>query len=85
MTQVTRRAVWEYRIVRSETAEAFEAALNAAGAEGWDAVSGTYGPGESKRVALGHGMPLSTQVGASAWTALLKRTRDDAAPSAQAG
>ena len=68
-------ATWEYRIVRAETVDAFESALNAAGAEGWEAISGAYAVGESKKVALGHGMPLSTQVGASTWTALMKRAR----------
>ena len=66
---------WEYRVVRAETVEAFEAALNAAGAEGWEAVSGGYAVGESKRVALGHGMPVSTQIGAATWSALMKRPR----------
>jgi len=66
---------WEYRIVRAETAEAFESALNAAGAEGWEAISGAYAVGESKKVALGHGMPVSTQIGAATWTALMKRPR----------
>jgi hypothetical protein len=75
--QLARRimAVWEYRIVRAETAEAFEAALNAAGAEAWEAISGGYAIGESKKVALGHGMPVSTQAGAATWSALMKRPR----------
>lgn len=77
--------VWEYRIVRAETADSFEAALNAAGAEGWEAVSGGYGIGESKRVSLGQGMPMSTQVGTSAWTALMKRLRVAASLGVQAG
>jgi hypothetical protein len=77
--------VWEYRIVKADTADAFEAALNAAGAEGWEAISGSYGMGESKRVSLGHGMPVSTQAGASAWTALMKRARTGPASGAQAG
>ena len=66
---------WEYRIVRAETVEAFETALNAAGAEGWEAISGGYTIGETKKVALGHGMPVSTQLGASTWSALMKRPR----------
>ena len=65
--------LWQYRIVKADTAEAFEAALNAAGAEGWEAISGGYGAGESKKVSLGHGMPTTTQAGASAWTALMKK------------
>jgi hypothetical protein len=65
--------VWQYRIVKADTADVFETALNAAGAEGWDAISGGYGVGESKKVSLGHGMPLSTQAGTAVWTALMKR------------
>ena len=67
--------IWEYRIVRAETVDAFESALNSAGAEGWEAISGAYAIGESKKVALGHGMPVSTQAGAATWTALMKRPR----------
>jgi len=67
--------VWEYRIVRAEAVEAFEAALNAAGVEGWEAISGAYAVGESKKVSLGQGMPVSTQIGAATWTALMKRPR----------
>ena len=66
---------WEYRLVRAETAEAFEAALNAAGAEGWDAVSGGFSIGETKKVSLGQGMPVSAQAGAAIWSALMKRAR----------
>ena len=64
---------WEYRIVSAETAEAYERALNAAGAEGWEAVSSSYSAGETKKVSLGQGMPLSTAIGASQWSALMKR------------
>lgn len=66
---------WEYRLVRAETAEAFEAALNAAGAEGWEAVSGGFSIGETKKVSLGHGMPVSAQTGTAIWSALMKRAR----------
>lgn len=65
--------LWQYRIVKADTAEAFEAALNAAGAEGWEAISGGYGAGESKKVSLGQGMPTTTQAGAAVWTALMKK------------
>ena len=64
---------WEYRIIKAETEESYERALNAAGAEGWEAVSSGYSAGESKKVALGYGMPLSTAIGASQWSALMKR------------
>ena len=64
---------WEYRLIKAETDEIFERALNAAGAEGWEAVSSGYSIGESKKVSLGQGMPLSTAIGASQWSALMKR------------
>ncbi len=64
---------WEYRMISAETAELYVQALNATGAEGWEAVSSSYSAGESKRVSLGHGMPLSTAVGAAQWAALMKR------------
>jgi hypothetical protein len=64
---------WEYRIIKAETEESYERALNAAGAEGWEAVSSGYSAGESKKVSLGQGMPLSTAIGASQWSALMKR------------
>jgi hypothetical protein len=44
---------WEYQIVRADSAEAFLASLNVLGAEGWEAISGGYGAGESKKVSLG--------------------------------
>jgi hypothetical protein len=64
---------WEYRLIKAETDELYERALNAAGAEGWEAVSSGYSIGESKKVSLGQGMPLSTAIGASQWSALMKR------------
>ena len=64
---------WEYRIIKADTEELYERALNAAGAEGWEAVSSSYSAGESRKVSLGHGMPLSTAVGATQWAALMKR------------
>ena len=64
---------WEYRIIKAETEESYERALNTAGVDGWEAVSSSYSAGESKKVSLGHGMPLSTAVGASQWSALMKR------------
>jgi hypothetical protein len=67
---------WEYRIIKAETEESYERALNAAGAEGWEAVSSGYSVGESKKVSLGQGMPLSTAIGASQWSALMKRLRE---------
>jgi hypothetical protein len=66
---------WEYRLMRLEAAEAFEAALNKAGAEGWEAVSCSFTIGENKKVSLGHGMPVSTQAGVPVWSALMKRVR----------
>ena len=64
---------WEYRIIKADTEELYERALNAAGAQGWEAVSSSYSAGESRKVSLGHGMPLSTAVGATQWAALMKR------------
>ena len=64
---------WEYRLIKAETDELYERALNAAGAQGWEAVSSGYAIGESKKVSLGQGMPLSTAIGASQWSALMKR------------
>lgn len=63
---------WEYRLIKAETEESYERALNVAGAQGWEAVSSGYSAGESKKVSLGHGMPLSTAIGASQWS-LMKR------------
>ena len=64
---------WEYRLIKAETDELYERALNEAGAQGWEAVSSGYSIGESKKVSLGQGMPLSTAIGASQWSALMKR------------
>ena len=64
---------WEYRLIKADTEELYERALNAAGAEGWEAVSSSYSAGESRRVSLGHGMPLSTAIGTTQWAALMKR------------
>ena len=61
--------------IEQQIATAYYRALdrNAAGADGWEAVSSGYSAGESKKVSLGHGMPLSTAIGASQWSALMKR------------
>lgn len=67
---------WEYRIVQAAALAEFETALNAAGAEGWEAISGAYAVGETTRVSLGQGMPLSTKAGAPTWTALMKRVKE---------
>lgn len=64
---------WEYQIVRADTVENFQTSLNKLGSEGWEATSGTYAIGESKKVSLGQGMPSSMTVGASNWIALMKR------------
>jgi hypothetical protein len=64
---------WEYRIVTAETVEDFETSLNRLGSEGWEATSGAYAVGESKKVSLGQGMAPSMKIGASAWVALMKR------------
>jgi hypothetical protein len=64
---------WEYRIVRADTVENFEASLNELGTEGWEATSGAYAAGESRKVSLGQGMPASIAVGAPTWVALMKR------------
>jgi hypothetical protein len=72
---MTADITWEYRLVRTETAEAFEVAVNASGAEGWEAVSGGFSIGETKKVSLGQGMPVSTHAGTPIWSALMKRAR----------
>ena len=72
---MTAEQPWEYRLVRLEAADAFESALNKSGAEGWEAISCSFTIGESKKVSLGHGMPVSTQVGLPVWSALMKRVR----------
>jgi hypothetical protein len=64
---------WEYKIAKSDTVENFESLLNQLGSEGWEAISGGYAAGESKRMSLGQGMPPSVVVGAPTWTALMKR------------
>jgi hypothetical protein len=64
---------WEYQITSTETAEAFVSSRNTLGAEGWEAISGNYAIGESKKVTLGQGMAPSMAVGAPRWVALLKR------------
>jgi hypothetical protein len=64
---------WEYQIVKAETSDAFQASLNALGADGWEAISGAYMLGEPKRTALGHGMPLTTTPGAPIWMSTMKR------------
>jgi hypothetical protein len=64
---------WEYQIVRADTVENFQSALNKLGSEGWEATSGVYSLGEAKKVSLGQGMPPSMTVGASTWVALMKR------------
>lgn len=70
---------WEYQITKAETAEAFQASLNKLGAEGWEAISGTYAVGETKKVVLGQGMAPSIAVGAPSWVAVLKRAIKPAA------
>jgi hypothetical protein len=64
---------WEYQVLRADTVENFQSSLNKLGSEGWEATSGTYAIGESKKVSLGQGMAPSIAVGASMWVALMKR------------
>jgi hypothetical protein len=64
---------WEYQIARADTVEDFVSSLNKLGSEGWEAISGTYADGESKKVSLGQGMAPSTKIGVSTWVALMKR------------
>ena len=68
---------WEYQIVRADTVENFESSLNKLGIEGWEATSGAYAAGESKKVSLGQGMPPSTVIGVPIWVALMKRIIPD--------
>jgi hypothetical protein len=44
---------WEYQIVRADTVENLRSAPNKLGSEGWEATSGGYVTGESKRSPLG--------------------------------
>jgi hypothetical protein len=64
---------WGYQIARADTVDSFENLLNKLGSEGWEAISGTYAAGESKKVSLGQGMAPSVTVGAPTWVALMKR------------
>jgi hypothetical protein len=64
---------WEYQIIKTDSSEAFQSSLNKLGAEGWEAISGTYTVGESKRVSLGVGMAPSMSVGSPMWVAVMKR------------
>ena len=64
---------WEYQIARADTVENFQSLLNRFGSEGWEAISGAYSIGESKKVTLGQGMAPSMAVGAPTWSALMKR------------
>ena len=64
---------WEYQITKADTSEAFQASLNKLGAEGWEAISGTYAVGETKKVVLGQGMAPSLAVGTPMWVAVMKR------------
>jgi len=68
---------WEYQIVRADTVENFQTSLNRLGSEGWEAITGAYAAGESKKVSLGQGMSPSLTVGASTWVALMKRAIPD--------
>lgn len=68
---------WEYQIVKADTVENFQSSLNKLGLEGWEATSGTYVTGESKKVTLGQGMAPSMAIGASTWVALMKRAIAD--------
>ncbi len=65
---------WEYQIVRADTVDDFQSALNKLGSDGWEAISGAYSVGESKKVSLGQGMAPTMSVGASTWVALMKRS-----------
>ena len=64
---------WEYQLLTAETGEAFQSVLNRAGADGWEAISAGYAAGESLKVSLGHGMPLTTKPGNATWSAVMKR------------
>jgi len=64
---------WEYQIVKTDSPENFQASLNKLGAEGWEAISGTYTIGESKKVTLGKGMSPFWAVGSPMWIAVMKR------------
>ena len=66
---------WEYQIVRADTVENFQSSLNKLGSEGWEATSGAYAAGESKRVSLGQGMAPSMAIGAP------RRSRVSQAPA----
>jgi hypothetical protein len=64
---------WEHQVIKADTVETFQSSLNQLGAEGWEAISGTYTIGESKKVTLGHGMAPTTAAGTPMWVAIMKR------------
>jgi hypothetical protein len=64
---------WEYQIARAPTVESFQDLLNKLGADGWEAISGAYAIGESKKVTLGQGMTPTMTAGAPLWVAIMKR------------
>jgi hypothetical protein len=66
---------WEHQVIKGDSAEAFQASLNTQGAEGWEAISGTYTIGEPRKVTLGHGMAPTTAAGAPMWVAIMKRAK----------
>ena len=64
---------WEHQVIKADSAETFQSSLNKLGAEGWEAISGTYTIGEQKKVTLGHGMAPTTAAGTPMWVAIMKR------------
>jgi len=64
---------WEHQVIKADTVETFQSSLNQFGAAGWEAISGTYTIGESKKVTLGHGMAPTTAAGTPMWVAIMKR------------
>ena len=60
-------------MVETDSPEDFQSSLNNLGAEGWQAISGTYTIGGSKKVTLGKGMSPSWAVGFPMWIGVMKR------------
>lgn len=63
---------WECQIVETDSPENFQSSLNRLGAEGWQAISGTYTIGGSNKVTLGKGMSPSWAVGSPMWIGVMK-------------
>ena len=64
---------WEYRLIKAETEELYERALNAAVRKDEKGVEQLFGRRVEESLTRPC-MPLSTAIGASQWSALMKRS-----------